>query len=304
MGSWNLPPGCTSTDFPGAVEQEALEEALVEAAGVDLDDAALDKLVSIVRAAEDGGRAEAEAEAAAAGDWRVEYLGAGLVAAREAIHEAHRAWDADKTMRVGKVLIALLGGSPGYREDTDRFATAVADVRRDPCVSRVLADAEARIAQLEEQNRLLRAERAGDVWVWQGDEGDDPASLAEGCAVLMSSAQARALARLECGHPAAALGRVNADDKSEPVHCLWCGDIADLDQVLRNLGEVYDHVTGGRISKPLTHAAEVIREAERVEEERTQAAVDELTLEVLVERDALARRVAELEVQIEEAQRE
>lgn len=39
------------------------------------------------------------------------------------------------------------------------------------------------------------------------------------------------------------------------------------------------------------------------EEERTQAAVDELTLEVRVERDALARRVAELEEQLEEARR-
>ena len=35
--------------------------------------------------------------------------------------EAHAEWDADNDSRVGKILIALSGGIPGYRKDTDEI---------------------------------------------------------------------------------------------------------------------------------------------------------------------------------------
>lgn len=35
--------------------------------------------------------------------------------------EAHAEWDADNDPRVGKILIALSGGIPGYRKDTDEI---------------------------------------------------------------------------------------------------------------------------------------------------------------------------------------
>lgn len=43
--------------------------------------------------------------------------------------EAHAAWDADKEMRVGKMLMALSGMLPGYRPDTDRIDALLAPRR-------------------------------------------------------------------------------------------------------------------------------------------------------------------------------
>lgn len=40
-----------------------------------------------------------------------------------------------------------------------------------------------RCKELERQNKTLRRERDGEVWVWQGDEEDHPESLV--CPVLM-----------------------------------------------------------------------------------------------------------------------
>ena len=46
-------------------------------------------------------------------------------------------------------------------------------------------------ARAMEATRRLRDERSGEVWLWQGDGKDDPASLS--CPVLMTADQVRAL---------------------------------------------------------------------------------------------------------------
>lgn len=63
---------------------------------------------------------------------------------------------------------------------------------------------------------------------------------------------------LPCGHPIQALGRVSPEDQSEEIHCLWCGDIKDLEFITENVSRVYDHVTGGKFSKVMTKASAVI----------------------------------------------
>ena len=45
-----------------------------------------------------------------------------LEGAHTALIDAHKAWDADEDMRVGKILLALLGHNMGYRRDTSAFA--------------------------------------------------------------------------------------------------------------------------------------------------------------------------------------
>lgn len=62
---------------------------------------------------------------------------AALIAQRDALrealrsviklaNEAHREWDADNDMRVGKILIALSGSMPRYRADIDAIHAALA----------------------------------------------------------------------------------------------------------------------------------------------------------------------------------
>ena len=44
--------------------------------------------------------------------------------------------------------------------------------------------------------------------------------------------------------------------------CGWCADLSDLFMIMHNVSLVYQHVTGGRISKPNTLAEAVIAEAD------------------------------------------
>jgi len=80
-----------------------------------------------------------------------------------------------------------------------------------------------------------------------------------------------------CSHPINCVGKVHEND--EP-HCLWCGDLTDLSFVLTNLAKVYDHVTGGLISKPMTPADVVIAHADDAENKRAEKALQEIKDEV------------------------
>lgn len=81
-----------------------------------------------------------------------------------------------------------------------------------------------------------------------------------------------------------------------------CGDLMDFHTLSRHCSRIYDHVSGGRISNPLTYPSEVIREmeeaqtvefeelyAERLEAERTAepptfAALAEANREIRIDR--------------------
>jgi hypothetical protein len=77
----------------------------------------------------------------------------------------------------------------------------------------------------------------------------------------------------ECGHPKQCIGRVHEEDETEEPHCLWCGDIKDMEMLVRHLTHIYSAITDGRISKPNTLPDEVERVAGDLETERTEAAV-------------------------------
>ena len=97
---------------------------------------------------------------------------------------------------------------------------------------------------------------------------------------------------LDCGHPTICHGKVNESD--EP-HCLWCGDIKDLETVCHNLALVYDHVTGGRVSKPLTDPQVVIALADdctdKTVDEFVKDAVEIATQEIKDQIHALADQI-------------
>ena len=80
---------------------------------------------------------------------------------------------------------------------------------------------------------------------------------------------------MDCGHPKYCIGRVNEHDRTEPLHCLWCGDIADMKMLADHCSKIYYAMTDGRISKPNTLPEEVERIANDLETERTEAAVDD-----------------------------
>lgn len=92
---------------------------------------------------------------------------------------------------------------------------------------------------------------------------------------------------LACGHPSVCIGKVSNDSAEEP-HCLWCGDITDLETVCNNLALVYDHVTGGKVSKPMTDPDVVIALAD----DCTNKTVEEYV------RDAVALAKQEIKDQV------
>lgn len=63
--------------------------------------------------------------------------------------------------------------------------------------TRMQQEALQEIADLKHANELLRRERIGEVWCWQGDGNDHPESLA--CPVLMSAGQLRKLLASQVG---------------------------------------------------------------------------------------------------------
>jgi hypothetical protein len=81
---------------------------------------------------------------------------------------------------------------------------------------------------------------------------------------------------MDCGHPKYCIGRVNEHDRTEALHCLWCGDITDMAMLVRHLTHIYSAITDGRISKPNTLPEEVERVAGDLETERTEAAVKDV----------------------------
>lgn len=89
----------------------------------------------------------------------------------------------------------------------------------------------------------------------------------------------RAKELMKCGHPKHCVGRVNEHDRTEPLHCLWCGDITDMSMLIRHLTATYSSFTDGRITKPNTLPEEVIAVAGDLETERTEAAVKDALAE-------------------------
>ncbi len=59
--------------------------------------------------------------------------------------------------------------------------------------------------------------------------------------------------KLRCDHPAACEG-LALDEKS----CGWCADLHDLRALVDNVTKIYDYMTGGKVSKPLTLPSVVI----------------------------------------------
>lgn len=98
---------------------EALDSDLSAAGTMLAADGELERMRGVV--AEQRARAE-RAEA------RVAELAADV---RTVLVDAHQAWDSDKNMRVGKLLLAALGRVPGYRPDTDRVSAALAAARKE-----------------------------------------------------------------------------------------------------------------------------------------------------------------------------
>lgn len=78
-----------------------------------------------------------------------------------------------------------------------------------------------------------------------------------------------------CGHPKICEGMA-LDGKS----CGWCADIADLHVIAGHLSKIYDYMTNGKITKPMTLPSVVISEHE------------DLDLEDWAEREAEIRRDA------------
>lgn len=73
---------------------------------------------------------------------------------------------------------------------------------------------------------------------------------------------------------------------------LWA-ELSDASAMRKNLGEVYDHFTAGRISKPLTYPKEVFDIAEELETERVDREVAESLADVHASLDAcgIARQI-------------
>lgn len=98
-----------------------------------------------------------------------------------------------------------------------------------------------------------------------------------------------------CGHPKVAIGKVNQDNANEEPHCLWCGDLSDLSYVLDSLGRVYCHITGGRVSKPMTDPYVVIAMADDWCTEAAEAAVKEETEELVEQLEAVRKERDEIQ---------
>lgn len=75
---------------------------------------------------------------------------------------------------------------------------------------------------------------------------------------------------LECGHPKECLG-INATD--DQTICGWCADMSDMAFVTENVAKVYDHITGGLLSKPNYSASVVIEKADEYTEILIQEAI-------------------------------
>jgi hypothetical protein len=65
----------------------------------------------------------AEAAIEAVGAWQTYEALAGVPGIGR---DAWKAWDSDDDSRTGKIIIALAGGSRGYRSDTDAIHSAIA----------------------------------------------------------------------------------------------------------------------------------------------------------------------------------
>ena len=91
----------------------------------------------------------------------------------------------------------------------------------------------------------------------------------------------------DCGHPRCAIGKVNDDDPVEEPHCLWCGDIQDMNTLSDSLTTVYEEMSG--LTNPMTCPKVVIgiavdRERERADEEIKEA-TDGLRADLAAERE-------------------
>lgn len=102
----------------------------------------------------------------------------------------------------------------------------------------------------------------------------------------------------KCGHPGPCRG-LALDGNS----CGWCADIQDMGVLSDHLSVIYDYMSGGRISKPMTLPEEVIEVHEELDTEEHREELSEEISEAIAQakRAALSDAAGCLAVAIEEA---